>query len=1047
MITLFTEGVLTTSTNSGHNTLYVESFEEVFFGVYEFELNGSSVITEEVAKFNGSPVITIPVVKDGVSSEAPFVLKQGPQGAVLHEKKTILAENIVANKVERTVNDPEPVATNSDHNTLYVESFEEVFFGVYEFELNGSSVITEEVAKFNGSPVITIPVVKDGVSSEAPFVLKQGPQGAVLHEKKTILAENIVANKVERTVNDPEPVVESVIVEESVIVNEVEPNIINAGDKSDIIREIKESLGVDRESIIESLTADSGKHLQEAVKRDLAKNFSGEMQQIKRMVASYGGGGGTNAVQYARGGVMNGNLNIEGSILSGGIDVGSLIGIGDGGSDVSTLSGDWENTYTTVAANSATWGIDTGSDVSTLSSVWEDTYTTVQSYSAAWGTVDGVGVTAVTGGDGIDSTGGDTPELTVDATVVRTTGDQTIGGNKTFSGNTVIQGDLSVTGDFTSIDTTVSVTSALSVTNHGTGPAIYAEQAGVGQPIAKFVDSEGGISIFDDGGRLGVGNDAPTEALDVTGKIAVCGVTAVYIPHLSANYIGSSFYGDGGGLMSGFLPAHSINNTGVGVGALYENLQGANNTAVGTDALASNTYGYNNAATGYAALSANTTGCNNTAGGSFALHSNTTGCNNTATGTYSLSSNKTGRDNVAIGVCTLTDNINGCCNVALGNCALYLNTSGKDNTATGQRALYSNTDGCSNTADGAFTLLLNTSGDYNTATGHTALQTNSTGGCNTATGGGALGSNTGSFNTAHGFGALATNAAGFSNTAAGVDAGRYIADGTTANTTTVRSTFIGSNTKASASGVTNETVIGYDAIGSGTNSVTIGSSLVTKTILNGDVGIGTDAPNEALTVSGNISASGTVRSTNIDTLTNNVSALYSYLVQNFESNTITIASNISDFVSNYPKTGIVTGDVVTLSATNQVYILSDNDGSDLSDWLEVNLKPNTLFYKQGIVDYSVVDTLPLSSVNSTKYIVEVQDKSDGAIFYSEINVVSDGVIAVATEYALNHTTIFPFVEFGANVVSGTHIQLSAVALEGKDMTDFVFKGNRSNLFG
>ena len=226
----------------------------------------------------------------------------------------------------------------------------------------------------------------------------------------------------------------------------------------------------------------------------------------------------------------------------------------------------------------------------------------------------------------------------------------------------------------------------------------------------------------------------------------------------------------------------------------------------------------------------------------------------------------------------------------------------------------------------------------------------------------------------------------------------------------------------------------------------------------GNIGIGgvTD-PDAALTVNGDISANGTLTvqnlavsgdftSPNIETLTNNVSALYSYLVSNFASNQITTATSLNDFVTSYPKTGLEHGDVITLSATNEVYILADNDGSSLTDWYEVNLKPNFLFYKQGLVDYSVIDTIALSSVNSTKYIVEVKDKSDGALFYGEISVVSDGTIAMASEYALNYTTVFPFVEFGAEVVGGTHIQLSAVALESKDMTDFVFKGNRVNLF-
>ena len=66
--------------------------------------------------------------------------------------------------------------------------------------------------------------------------------------------------------------------------------------------------------------------------------------------------------------------------------------------------------------------------------------------------------------------------------------------------------------------------------------------------------------------------------------------------------------------------------------------------------------------------------------------------------------------------------------------------------------------------------------------------------------------------------------------------------------------------------------------------------------------------------------------------------------------------------------------------------------------------------------------------------------------FSKSNTI-DGTIAVATEYGLNHTTVFPFVEFGAQVVSNNHIALSAIALDSKTMSNFTFKGNRSNLFG
>ena len=902
--------------NSTYSTLYVEAFEEVFFGVYEFKLNGSNVIAEKIAKYEGDPVVTIPVVTDGNVHDAPFILKKGKSKVEFNTVNTVFVEKVNEEPARDVVNnvfvknvieeldlkadhkmvklfneEVDTISTKSVNNTLYVESFDEVFFGVYEFKLNGSVVIAEKVAKYKGNPVVTIPIIIDGNKYEAPFILREGTQKVKFNTANTVFVEKVIEESdlntaietVKQSVDDNNNVNITYNVDKSDIIKEIKESLetdrieiiaslrndtSNAIDQIETIRDsifvetrtsrqsekdinkalssvvsvkkeledskrdiaktitlteesLKESLETDRLEIIESLRSDnsntikqvenirddiftefttnstkyrekeskalkiaaekdinkalsrvgsvkkeledskrdiaktitlaeerikkhydvkireiekaavnnvrksqilevvkdskakilaelnnsqglkkqlrdiaeeasnglydpvSSKRFQDQIKKDLTKNFSAEMQQIKRMVSSYGGGGGTNAVQYARGGTMNGNLNIEGIILSGGVDIATIF-------DHDTAG---EVTGTGTAGNLTIWD----SVSSVANSVIEES----------------AGIVSINGP--LDSVFSLALSSTVGTTVLSASpsGLYTSTGIN-VNGDTTISGNLSVLGDFTYIDTIVSVTSALSVINHGSGPAIYIEQTGVDQPIAKFVDTEGGVIIFDDGGKVGIG-----------------------------------------------------------------------------------------------------------------------------------------------------------------------------------------------TAD----------------------------------------------------------------------------------------------------------------------------------------------PDEVLTVVGNISASGTVRGTNIDTLTNNVSAMYSYLVQNFETNTITIATSISDFVSNYSKAGIVTGDVVTISATNTAYILGDNDGSALTDWLEVNLKPNFLFYKQGLVDYGVLDTLALSSVKSTKYIVEVTDKSDDAIFYGEVNVVSDGTIAVATEYALNHTTIFPFVEFGAEVVNSTHVQLSAIALEGKNMSNFVFKGNRSNLFG
>ncbi len=144
-------------------------------------------------------------------------------------------------------------------------------------------------------------------------------------------------------------------------------------------------------------------------------------------------------------------------------------------------------------------------------------------------------------------------------------------------------------------------------------------------------------------------------------------------------------------------------------------------------------------------------------------------------------------------------------------------------------------------------------GDNNTAVGYTALTVNTTGYNNSAYGVEALLSNTtGKGNTAYGVRALSSNISGSDNIAQGVDAGHYIADGVTANAVANQSVFLGADTKANASNQTNQIVIGYGATGLGSNTVVIGNNSITKTRLNGDVGIGTSWPGAALDVNGNV---------------------------------------------------------------------------------------------------------------------------------------------------------------------------------------------------
>ena len=248
--------------------------------------------------------------------------------------------------------------------------------------------------------------------------------------------------------------------------------------------------------------------------------------------------------------------------------------------------------------------------------------------------------------------------------------------------------------------------------------------------------------------------------------------------------------------------------------------------------------GSSNTALGVSSLSLNTTGYYNVATGAFTLTNNTTGNRNSALGYGALYENTTGNLNVAIGSYSLFRNQTGLANVSLGYAALQANLIGSFNTALGYRTLFSNLAD-KNTAVGTETMFSNTTGTFNTVVGQEALRTNIAG----------------SFNAALGNFALLNAEASYVS-ALGRDAGRLSSAGNL--TTASESIFIGYNSKSLNSSSINEIVIGANAVGLGDNTVVLGSDLITKTALKGDVGVGTTAPSQKLHVDGNLRVTGAI---------------------------------------------------------------------------------------------------------------------------------------------------------------------------------------------
>jgi len=97
---LFSEKVSPTFTSSNLNIITVESFSEIFFDVYELEINGKKFIAEKVSEYKGSPVVSLPIVLEGKEFTAPFVIQNGKFEILFNKNNTTYVKDVVDNSVE-----------------------------------------------------------------------------------------------------------------------------------------------------------------------------------------------------------------------------------------------------------------------------------------------------------------------------------------------------------------------------------------------------------------------------------------------------------------------------------------------------------------------------------------------------------------------------------------------------------------------------------------------------------------------------------------------------------------------------------------------------------------------------------------------------------------------------------------------------------------------------------------------------------------------------------------------------------------------------------
>ncbi|MBN1180703.1 MAG: hypothetical protein JXB49_00350 [Bacteroidales bacterium] len=351
-------------------------------------------------------------------------------------------------------------------------------------------------------------------------------------------------------------------------------------------------------------------------------------------------------------------------------------------------------------------------------------------------------------------------------------------------------------------------------------------------------------------GNIGIGTITPVSRLDINGAInsldyRIDNKIILRVSNLNFN----TMLGTEAGINLGY---YSGKNTAIGYNAIYTSTESYDNTSIGWRTLYSNLNGSRNTAIGSEALHSNTSGSDNTAVGSDALGVNNTGYFNTAIGNLAMEFKTTGANNIAVGYGAMQGN-NGDWNIGLGRWALNSN-HGTYNIGMGISALSSNSTGSYNIAIGA-SLGNSTTGSNNIGLGYHALGS----------------AQTGSDNVAIGFESMYNNKSTVgANTSIGFQAGRGGAISNFQNCV-----LVGYKAGYSLSGLAgygdNNILIGYQAgadIRAGTSNIIIGYDISTPDpstsnhlnigdaifgdLSTGKIGIGTDEPEQILSVAGTV---------------------------------------------------------------------------------------------------------------------------------------------------------------------------------------------------
>jgi len=445
-VKLFSEKVSYTSTNSPLNILQVEDYNEIFFGVYEIEINKIKYPVEKISEHQGAPVVSVPVIVDGTEKHYPFLLSKGKFEVFFNKRSDPTDQNETQRIVESSSDislledfiDLDSVEEEAllipDHADIIAEKIKEAKEAAKElFEQSNKrreklaeieatkskealsdmlketrDSLIDEFVKFSNSLKEEILQEKDesldqradNIKDTLKLTLENDFATAVedfdksikdLADSYFIKIEPVIDNKIkvlEENINKKIDTAHDSIDEAFDIISSEQVNLnskLNSGvnkalsrigntstrldesvkaltDKIDnSIEDVKQIISEkvsllkettltlqDKDILISAIESTRNNLLEEINKFKSQKIISEQTQEsdtstkslkklesklnekiqaeilhLKKYVASYSGGGGSVAVQYADGGVMRGDLTIEGDITAQSINISS----------------------------------------------------------------------------------------------------------------------------------------------------------------------------------------------------------------------------------------------------------------------------------------------------------------------------------------------------------------------------------------------------------------------------------------------------------------------------------------------------------------------------------------------------------------------------------------------------------------------------------------------------------------------------------------------------------------------------------------------------